>query len=230
MKETVPIKAVVEDWDDFKVVTQEIKIAHHIEAASRFGKVLTEEEVREHWGIGLRLELGHYYGHHDPENMTDEEFAPYLQAFNDLNESYPKILQDGAIEVHEQFLASGILLGMVTSHMTENVIGEMDMVGIDPKDYLFILGSDKTPATKPDPAAFDIAIDVLDANSVRPEEAVYGGDTLGDAQSSTKAGLQFLGVASGRVSLKEFHDNGFDAVPDIREFGRIVLSKTAVLG
>lgn len=224
-----PVKAVGEDWDDFKVVSQEIKINHHIEVARRsFGMDITREDVITAWGKGLRVELATFYGHPDPEHVTDDEHTTYLDAFKALDHEYPKQLQPDTLEVHEKLVASGLPLFMVTSHLTNSVRQEMNTVGVNSEDYLFIHGSDITRGIKPDPKAFELAIEILSEQNIHPHETIYGGDTLSDAYASTEAGMQFVGVPNGRVSAEEFRDNGFMTLPTLRYFGDYVLHNSNI--
>jgi len=222
------VRAVGEDWDDFKVVSQAIKVNHHIEVARNFGVDLSREKVLEVWGSGLRIELATFYGHLDPEKVSDEEHAVYLEAFNALNDKYPKQLQPDTMKSHQMLVDSGLPLFLVTSHLTDNAKAEMKTVGINTDDYLFIHGSDVTEGIKPDPKAFEPALSILAEKGIQPEEVVYGGDTLTDGRAATEAGMQFVGVPSGRVSTEEFRDNGFIVVPTLTAFANFVLTKTTV--
>jgi len=53
---------------------------------------------------------------------------------------------------------------------------------------------------KPDPRAFD---GLLMANGLKPGECVYVGDSLGDAQAATKAGLYFIASLEGGLKRRE---------------------------
>lgn len=218
------IRAVGEDWDDFKVVSQKIKIQHHIAVAKDFGvQDLTAEKVIAVWGSGLRMEMASYYGHPDPRNVSDEDHNRFLAAFEARDAEFPKQLQTDTRESHDRLVRSHLPMFVVTSHLTKNAVKEMGMVGINSGDYQFIHGSDITVAKKPDPAAFDQAKAMLANMGIAPEEAIYGGDTIADGQSATEAGLQFLGVTTGNVSAQEFSDAHFNSVPNLRQFTDYVL-------
>lgn len=57
---------------------------------------------------------------------------------------------------------------------------------------------------KPDPRVFD---EILKYFSVRPDESIYVGDTLGDAKCAKEAGLQFIAVLENGLNTKKDFDN-----------------------
>jgi beta-phosphoglucomutase-like phosphatase (HAD superfamily) len=237
------IRSVGIDWDDTYVQTFGAKSAHHKAVAEQFyGYELTDETLLTHWGTGLRNELPIFYGFTD--GVDDAKFAELLDAFNDLDHLYPKPLHEDTLEFHTSI--TPLTPWVLTSHLTPNATKEIRRAGIDPSDFQFIHGSDITIALaadgtpspgpdgeplkvrKPNPQVFDMAKQALSELGINPEECVYIGDTLDDAISSTEAGLQFVGVASGRVSLEEFRDNNFRAEARLRDVSRYLLSQTVL--
>lgn len=64
---------------------------------------------------------------------------------------------------------------------------------------------------KPEPGIVRVA---LDRAGVPPDDAVFVGDAVWDAQASTRAGVRSIGVLSGGVSRGELADAGASAVFD----------------
>jgi len=223
------IQGLVVDWDDLYAFSRGPvgkpgpKIAHHkAVAAGVYGFELTDEVIEQHWGSGLRSELPHFYGH--PAGATFEDM---LAAFEAADPKYPKPLLSGAKELHEASGRAGLLRGVVTSHLTKNATREITVAGLNPADFAFIHGSDITPAIKPNHRAFDPAIEVLKAHGINPEQSLYLGDSLGDG-SAVEAGMQFIGVATGRVAIKGFNNAGYHAEPDLYAVRSLLLPNFVV--
>lgn len=220
------IRAMIVDWDDLYAFSRGPKnnpgpkIAHHKAVAKLFGYDLTDATLDQYWGTGLHNELPYFYGH--PQGVTFEEM---LATFESLNDQYPKPLLPGAREIHDSAGRLGLIRGVVTSHRTANARGEITVAGIDPQDFSFIYGSDITSAIKPDPRAFEPAVAVLAEHGIAPDQAIYLGDSLGDG-SAIEAGMQFIGVATGRVAVEGFLQAGFHAEENLHEVGRLLLART----
>lgn len=218
-----PIKAIGEDWDDFKVISQQVVIEQTIAAAALRGRLITPREVKEHYGKGIRVELGYWFGHETPHDVSDRDHANHLETIDKVKHLFPKRLQPKAHESHRRLLAAGLPMFIVTNHNTTMAEREIAELGFNPDDYLFIHGSDITRSPKPSPAAFDGAVQILGQMGIRPSEVIYGGDTISDGIASTGAGMQFLGVTSGRHSQGDFHREGFRAVKTHSDFSKYVL-------
>lgn len=226
------IRAVVEDLDDTKVCSRGTrenpgpKIAHHIEVARRLGHTLTLETIDEFWGQGLEVELPNFYGH--PEGRTFEDL---LAEYNDLVKEFPKTPLPGARRFHDALNRLGLIRGVVTSLHTDNARTDLETAGFDPDDYFFIHGADITPELKPDPRAFEPCLELLREQGVFAGEVLYIGDTLGDGIATIDAGMQFIGVASGRVAVRRFWDTGLLAAVDLETVGHYLFqNEPAVAG
>lgn len=65
---------------------------------------------------------------------------------------------------------------------------------------------------KPDPRAFE---ELLQTNSLRPDQCVYIGDSLSDAQAANDAGLKFIAsLESGLRQKQDFDPHQVDAFVD----------------
>jgi beta-phosphoglucomutase-like phosphatase (HAD superfamily) len=223
------VRALICDWDDTYGFSRGTpsnpgpKIAHHKAVAATFGFKLTDALIEQHWGKGLRAELPIFYG-----NPADKSFEDLLEAFESLDSSYPKMLLPGARALHELAGQIGLIRGIVTSHLTANATRELERAGLPPEEFDFIYGSDITPAIKPDPAAFDPALAYLRERDIAPNQAFYVGDALSDGAAKL-AGLEFVGVATCRVSIGDFNRAGFYAGPNLEHVGSLLLSSMTEL-
>ena len=172
----------------------------------------------------LRRELPIFYGF--GEDVSDEKFDELLAAFNALDHKYPKPLQTDTLRFHEKMKHTGLPLWILTSHLTDNAIAEVKVAGLAVDDFEFIEGSDVSPAIKPNPQAFDNVLEKLDKDNIYPNQAVYLGDTLGDFESSTGAGLQFIGVTSGRTTEAEFQKAGATVRGSLLAAARLIIPRS----
>ena len=65
----------------------------------------------------------------------------------------------------------------------------------------FIIGSEDTTASKPDPQGINMA---LQRTGAKPEDVIYVGDSLFDAGAAQNAGLDFGAVLTGNTLREEF--------------------------
>ena len=95
-------------------------------------------------------------------------------------------------------------LGILTSRGSRTLYMHLDSTGIG-RDFDVILDRDSLRNHKPDPKALYQACEEL---HIKPDEAVYVGDSIVDAECALKAGIRFVGVLTGGASRREFEKNG----------------------
>lgn len=207
-------RAVVFDLDDTLLRTREVKWAHHREVAARFyGIDLTDEELRLHWGKPFDQLLALLY--------RDAAPLAHLRAANlSLDAEYPKPALGGAVDTVRRLLDEGFEVGVVTSADTGAALGDLDRTGFPVDRMLFVHGADVTPAHKPDPAVFGLALEELGGRGVGAGEVVYVGDALMDLLAARRAGLRFIGVTTGLVTSAQFAEHGAPWVLELAELLR----------
>jgi len=212
MSEHIPetIKAVFLDHDDTLVGTIEAKWAHHKHVARNFyGKELTDDEIRPHWGVPLEKLVCLLYGTDDAEQAMAYNTATH--------EAYPKKLFPATVPTLERIKASGLLTGIVTATSSFSFEHDLELHRIPRELIDYTQTSGDTDYHKPDPRVFTPALAWLGARSITPGEVLYIGDGLHDMKAATGAGFNFLGVETGLVTAEEFQRNGIKSIPSIAE-------------
>ena len=67
----------------------------------------------------------------------------------------------------------------------------------------YIVSGDEISKGKPDPEPF---LKGLEKTGLLPEEAIGLGDSIFDAKSCTSAGIQFIGLLTGKTPRKKFNE------------------------
>ena len=205
---STPIRAVIFDLDDTLVRSVEQKWAHHRAVASEiYGFELTDERLAEHWGKPFDVMIGELYRHSDtPENM--------LAACDSLDHRFPKGVFDDAVPGVTTLLDAGLEVGVLTGAPRRHAIADLEHYGFPVPRLAMIQGNDDTSVHKPDPRVFDAPLGALRTTGITPPEVVYVGDSLIDHAAAVGAGISFIGVATGLVSVEAFHEAGAVAATD----------------
>lgn len=202
------IRAVFFDLDDTLVATIKPKWEQHkFIAREHYKKILTDDELRQHWGKPLSLMLQLIYGTEDI-NGAFENVALHRH-------KYPKVLFEKVVEDLLSVRSSGKLTGLITAHRREGVDLDFASLGIPGELFDYIQTEDDTQFHKPDKRVFDPAITWLGARGLKPDQAVYIGDGLHDMKAAVGAGLNFIGVETGLVTAEQFAEEGAISVMTI---------------
>jgi phosphoglycolate phosphatase-like HAD superfamily hydrolase len=86
-----------------------------------------------------------------------------------------------------------------------------------------VITADDTQDHKPHPEPLLLACGRL---GIKPEEAVYVGDSLLDYEAAKRAKVKFIAVLSGDVSKEEFKKNGVkNVIPSVAELPEFLRAK-----
>lgn len=205
---TDDIKAVLFDHDDTLVDTIGSKWAQHKFIASKYyGKVLTEKELREHWGKPLEELFRLFYDTEDIDKAMEHTLAHHQE--------FPKPLFPETIPTLRRLHAAGKIIGIITATIRFSFEHDLDLHNF-PRDIIdYTQTADDTEHHKPDPRVFDPVKLCLAEKSIKPGETLYVGDGLKDMRATLGAGFNFLGVESGLVTAKEFQQHGANSVASI---------------
>jgi phosphoglycolate phosphatase len=122
--------------------------------------------------------------------------------------NFPKEIFDDTKDVIEKITALGIKIGILTSSRTEQVIEDLNRLGIPPKRFFHIQGSDQTRVGKPNPGVFEPIMKKINDMGVDKGSVAYVGDSLIDLKTATDAKLDFIAVATGTASREELQNQG----------------------
>lgn len=170
---------------------------------AQMGLTEPEREAVRHT-VGMTLEDGYtaLTGDNRPEQrarfrqLYTEKAAP-LQV--EVTRLFP-----GAAELLSALKGAGIPAGVVSTKRTDTLTAVLEARGV--RQYLVSLtGGDKVDRPKPDPQGLLAAIQEL---GLKPEEVLYCGDTLIDAETAYRAGTHFCAVLNGTTTRQDFEASG----------------------
>lgn len=204
------IKAVLFDHDDTLVGTIEAKWAAHKHVAkTHYNKELLDEEIRQHWGKPLSTLVGLLYETNDIDTALKREMATHPD--------FPKRLFESTIGVLERIRQLGKFVGLVTATSRRSFVYDLDTLGIPLALFDYTHTEDDAVFHKPDSRVFEPAKQWLAQHDIVAEEAMYVGDGLHDKRAAEDAGFNFVGVATGLVTVEEFRKAGAKAVASLED-------------
>lgn len=143
-----------------------------------------------------------------------EAFFPKIEIPNVVNvyrEQYliaqaetPPSLFPGVLEGLQNFSQTALPLGIVTTKLRSFTLPLLQHFQIDPF-FSVVIGAEDVEYCKPHPEPLLLAASKL---GVFPEESIYVGDSLSDAQSASAAHIPFFGVLTGVGEREELSNYG----------------------
>ncbi len=204
-------RAVLFDYDDTLVKTRQCKFAAVVALAERhYGVELPVARIEEHWGIPYRQLFTRLF------EGVDSDTERVIQRYEALNEEFPVVAYEDAVETIEAFLSAGILVGVVTS-AGEIVRRQMMAVGIPLERLALLQTASDTEYHKPDPRVFSPALAHLFERGLTQEAIIYVGDSLSDYRAAHGAGLHFIGIHGRTTEANEFDRVGVKSIATLRE-------------
>lgn len=201
-------KAIFFDHDDTLVGTIEAKFEQHKYIAKKwYGKDLSDQEIRLHWGKPLRELFGILYETEDTDTA--------LNRVIEIHKNFPKLLFEDTIPTLENLHQAGIRLGLVTAASRFSLEHDLDDLAVPRGLFDFIQSEEDSEYHKPDPRVFTSAITWLESQNILPGEVTYVGDGLHDAKAALGAGFNFIGVETGLVTHQQFLDAGHVSIDSL---------------
>jgi phosphoglycolate phosphatase len=109
-------------------------------------------------------------------------------------------LLPGVREVVARLRERGLALGIVSTKYRYRIEGILRREGLL-APFAAIVGGEDVTAHKPDPESLRLAMERL---GVQPEETLYVGDSVTDAEAARRAGVSFVAVLSGTTPSEAF--------------------------
>lgn len=202
------IKAILFDHDDTLVGTIEAKWAHHKYVAKTwYGKELTDDDIRQHWGKPFSQLVELLYGQDDPEEAMRRNLS--------CEDDFPKALPEDTIPTLRRLHAAGKVLGIITATSRYSFEHDLDLHGF-PRDIInYTQTEDDTSFHKPDPRVFEPAITWLATRNILPNEVLYVADGIHDMKAAVGAGFNFMGVTTGLVAADDFTAAGAKSIQNL---------------
>lgn len=162
-----------------------------------------EREAVRHT-IGMTLEDGYttLTGDQQPEQRALFRKL-YTEKAGPLQVQVTKLFP-GAAELLAALKEAGIPAGVVSTKRTDTLTAVLEARGVR-QSLVSITGGDKVDRPKPDPQGLLAALAEL---GLKPENVLYCGDTLIDAETAHRAGAHFCAVLNGTTTRQDFEASG----------------------
>lgn len=204
------IKAVIIDLDDTLCLTEQASFEMENETVKRMGREpMTREIHQQTWGKPLFEIIG--------TRSPGIDVAEFRKQFSPVITSYVKEGKLDAISP-ENLLALDTLiennkqLYILTSRTHDEVTHLLEPDHLLAERITTFYYRDNMQFHKPDPRAFD---QLLSDHKLSPEECVYVGDSVSDAEAAKKAGLHFVAsLESGLRTKDDFNNYAVDTFID----------------
>lgn len=186
-------KAVLYDFDGTLVDTAELIMSCYRHTMStHLGHVPPEEEWLAGFGTPLQLQLGRYA-------RSPEEHEAMLDTYRSFQEvQYERVLRpfESAVETVTRLEAAGLALAIVTSRYQHSTVRGLEVCGLTQHFRVVVTPEDVTHA-KPHPEPVLLALDQL---GVRPDQALFVGDSPHDIVAGREAGTKTAAALWGPFS------------------------------
>jgi len=152
-------------------------------------------------GLSLPDTINALTGPQPPE--ISEAFARLFVERADRVMADKTVLLPGVRETMSRLGACGLALGIVSTkyrRRIQTILGREGLLA----PFVAIVGGEDVSKHKPDPESLWFAMARL---GVGPEEAVYVGDSVTDAEAARRAGIAFVAVLSGTTPRDAFDEN-----------------------
>lgn len=185
-------KVVAFDFDDTLVATiKNVWRQHKHVALTEFGLEISDDDLRRVWGRPFDEMVPDLYGH--PFATVE----PYLLK---AKPDFPKELFPESKKLLSGMKAAGKVVALVTSTNTRSLAQDFVHSAIEDDTFDHVFTIDDTEYRKPDKRVFDPLL----THGYKPEEVIYIGDAPTDFYAARDAGFDFIGVATGLVSVEGF--------------------------
>lgn len=205
-------RAVLFDWDGTLADTAEASYRCYVRMFAELGIVFDRE-------VYARTYSPNWYLTFRALGLPEEKWATADSRWLAHFAEEPVELIEGAREVLEALTARGLATGIVTSGGRERVGRELEAHRLAAHLHECVFGSD-VKEKKPHPEGLLLCLERL---RMRPEEAVYVGDSPEDIAMARAAGVYSVAVAGSypnRTALAEARPDAF--TNSIRDVLRVV--------
>ena len=194
-------KAVFFDFDYTLGDASECIVAGFLYAFEQMGLPLPEEEAVR-GTIGMTLENAYTLLTGDERPEERKRFHDlYVEKANPLQVAGTKFFP-GALEILDWLKGQGVTVAIVSTKR-RSVIEEIFAYRKIQDKLDFVVGGTDVPNYKPAP---DAALLALSKANVEAKEALFVGDTVIDAETAKRAGIDFAAVCNGTTPPEAFKE------------------------
>lgn len=164
--------------------------------------------------IGYTLQDGYTMLTGDSDEERRKDFFPRFKAHAGPVMIRDTVLCPGAEEVLTWLGESGVKTGIVSTKGGDQIAGIFEKYGLKEGLSLIIGGQDVTK-NKPDPEGLNLAVERL---GLEKTEVLFCGDTVIDAETARRAGVEFCAVLNGTTPAQAFEEYPYVHVaPDLAD-------------
>ncbi len=150
--------------------------------------------------IGHTLQDGYTMLTGDRDEVHREAFVPRFKGHSRPIMVRDSVLCPGAEDVLHWLWENGVRTGMVSTKGSEQIAGIFEKYGLREGMELIIGGQDVTK-NKPDPEGLNLAVERMALDRI---EILFCGDTVIDAETARRAGVDFCAVLNGTTPAEAF--------------------------
>ncbi|MCU0652766.1 MAG: HAD family hydrolase [Candidatus Pacebacteria bacterium] len=193
------IKVVIVDFDDTLTMTEEafFNIENEVAAGMGFAP-MTRQVHQKNWGTTINKAIAERI-----PGIDTDEFVKRLVKY------LPKCVASGKVDtisernigILKQLNQTGMRLAILTNRRIAEVKHLLDETHILNSLFEKIYHADNLDYLKPDPRAFAQSLEYFE---VKPDEAVYVGDSVGDGISAKGAGLHFIALLESGLRTRDY--------------------------
>jgi len=152
--------------------------------------------------VGMTLPNGYRALSQDEDEERVRRFQTlYIEKANPLQVTQTRFFP-GAVELLDWLKDRGVTVAIVSTKR-RSVLEEVFAYRHLEDKVCFMVGGTDVPRFKPAP---DAALLALEKAGVRPEEALFVGDTVIDAETARNAGIDFAAVCNGTTRPEAFQN------------------------
>jgi phosphoglycolate phosphatase len=119
-------------------------------------------------------------------------------------------LYGGVKDLVHRLTSSNFVLGILSTKFRYRICQILERYELTDQ-FSVIVGGEDIEKSKPDPEGLHL---FLSKTSIKPEQAVLVGDSLTDAETALRGGIDFIAVLTGTTSADQFTDYSPKAVLD----------------
>ena len=194
-------RAVLFDFDYTLGDSTEPIVASYTAALTAMGWPAPEREAVRHT-VGYTLEDGYTMLTGDADSEHRREFFRRFKAHAASIMVQTTVLCPGAAEVLNWLKESGVPAGIVSTKGGDQIQGIFQKQGLVDRLTLIVGGQDVSKA-KPDPEGLNRAVERLKEDK---SVILFCGDTIIDAETARRAGVDFCAVLNGTTPAGAFAD------------------------
>lgn len=158
---------------------------------------VSDDAIRRTIGQSLPDGFTALCGETDKDKL--EEYRTEYVAVSDVYMTANTVFYPGAVALVRRIKSSGKRTGIVSTKYAYRIRAALEKDSIA-ELFDVIVGGDMVAQFKPDPAGVLQAVDKLNVDKNR---VLYVGDTVMDAETAQRAGVDFIGVTTGVTTAEE---------------------------